>query len=62
MDELKEINLTVNGKEYKIVNPKHNVFLSEWLRDSLHLKGNNASILFKVFLDTVQHHKQLAFL
>ena len=50
MDELKEINLIVNTKEYKIVNPKHDVFLSEWLRDSLHLKGN-ASILFKIFRD-----------
>eukprot|EP00112_Aurelia_sp_Birch-Aquarium-sp1_P026163 Seg91.7 transcript_id=Seg91.7/GoldUCD/mRNA.D3Y31 product="Xanthine dehydrogenase" protein_id=Seg91.7/GoldUCD/D3Y31 len=39
MDELKEINLTVNGKEYKIVNPRHDIFLSEWLRDSLYLKG-----------------------
>eukprot|EP00794_Sanderia_malayensis_P005903 gene5903-6588_t len=39
MENVSKIQLVVNGKEYKILNPRVDIRLSEWLRDDLHLTG-----------------------
>ena len=39
MDETKEVQITVNGKPIKVINPSPNLHLGDWLRDTLHLKG-----------------------
>jgi len=39
MDETKEVQITVNGKPIKVVNPSPHLYLGDWLRDTLHLKA-----------------------
>eukprot|EP00795_Rhopilema_esculentum_P002081 gene2081-17651_t len=39
MELVKEVRMFVNGTEYVVINPEPNLYLTDWLRDKVFLKG-----------------------